>query len=124
MDAWTTDLIPRVLPSGYRISVRSDDGCHLEYRGLNGYHSVILSAAYEQDGRRWLHVSVATPTKLPSWDLLKQVKDIFIGREKQAIQVLPSEASYINLHPHCLHLFHCLEENNPVPDFTRGGPTL
>jgi hypothetical protein len=124
MNAWTTDLIPRVLPSGYRIMDETEDGARLEYRGMRGYHTVILSAAVELDQRRWLHVSVATPTKLPSWELLKEIKQIFIGRNKQAVQVMPTEERYINLHPYCLHLFHCLEENDPVPDFTRGGPTL
>ncbi len=123
-NAWTTDLVPCVLPAGYRVIDKAEDGCKLEYRGMRDYHTVILSAAVELDQRRWLHVSVARPNALPSWELLKEVKQIFIGRNKQAVQVLPTEERYVNQHAYCLHLFHCLEDNDPVPDFTRGGPTL
>ncbi len=124
MKVWSSDLIPHILPVGYHLNSENDDGAAFEYQGVRGYHTVIISAAIELDQRRWLHVSVATPSKLPTWEQLKFVKEVFIGRNKQAIQVLPSEARYVNQHPYCLHLFHCLEDSDPVPDFTRGGPTL
>lgn len=117
-------FLPHVLPVGYTTDEVSEDGAKYVYRGMHGYHTVIVSAAVELDGREWLHVSVATPSKLPSWDLLKFVKEIFIGRNRQAIQVIPGEAKYVNIHPNCLHLFACLSESDPVPDFTRGGTTL
>lgn len=31
-----------------------------------------------------------------------------------------AEDKYINLHPTCLHLWHCLD-GDVVPDFARGG---
>lgn len=86
----TLEFLPIVLPSGYRKTSSSDDGASYEYRGLRGYHTVIVSAA----------------------------------TERQSIQVLPSEAKYINQHPFCLHLFTCLSDSDPIPDFTRGGSTL
>lgn len=116
------DFLPRVLPFGWRtLDRRLDGGAYLhEGRQL----SVILSAAIEQDGKNWLHVSCAHPNRLPTWETLKEVKDLFIGRGRQAIQVLPSEKHYINIHPYCLHLFVCLDDADPVPDFTRQGETL
>lgn len=45
------------------------------------------------------------PEALPSWEDLRRVKDIFIGREVEAYQVLPKESEYVNVHPFCLHLW-------------------
>jgi hypothetical protein len=71
------------------------------------------------DGKWWLHVSVSHPHKLPTWAELKEVKELFIGRDKKAIQILPNEKEYVNMHPYCLHLFHSDEDG--LPDFTHGG---
>jgi hypothetical protein len=35
------------------------------------------------------------------------VKAIFIGRDKEALQVLPPESEHVNIHPNCMHLWHC-----------------
>jgi len=116
------DFLPRVLPVGWRLAQRKVDGAL--YLCENRRLSVILSASMELDGKKWLHVSCAHPEKLPSWETLKTVKDIFVGRNRQAIQILPSEKRYININEYCLHLFCCLDDADPVPDFTRGGETL
>jgi hypothetical protein len=71
--------------------------------------TVITSGNVEQDGKRWLHVSTAHPRRLPSWEELREVKDIFIGRERQAVQKFPKQSEYVNIHPNCLHLWCCLD---------------
>jgi hypothetical protein len=81
---------------------------------------VIVSARTEQDGKRWLHVSISHRSRqLPTWDNLKLVKEAFIGNDKLAIQVLPRAQDFVNIHPACLHLWHCLD-GDPTPDFTCG----
>ncbi len=57
----------------------------------------------------WLHVSVSRPNKLPSWGDVREVKDIFIGRDRCAIHMVPPEEYYVNLHPYTLHLFTRLD---------------
>jgi hypothetical protein len=114
--------LPRVLPIGWRIASVNRDGFHCVNE--NKELSVISSVATELDGKIWQHLSCAHPDRLPSWETLKEVKTIFMGRDYQAIQVIPSEKKYINIHPYCLHLFRCLDEPDPVPDFTRGGNSL
>jgi hypothetical protein len=94
------------------------------YRNDGRRLSVIVSAAVELDGKKWLHLSVSSPHIIPSWETLKEVKNIWIGHHRQAIQVLPSQKKWINIDPNCLHLFCCLDEPDPVPDFTRGGDSL
>ena len=113
-------LLPSFLPPGWRKIVDSLDGA--KYRGPKGL-SVIITAAVEQYKNSWLHVSVAHRDRLPSYDELKQVKAIFMGRDKYAIQVFPPDSKHINIHPYCLHLWSCLS-SNLIPDFTRGGNSI
>lgn len=71
---------------------------------------VLASTDIMEDGSRYLHISCSYPDRLPTWDDLKIVKNIFIGEDREAFQVLPKKEDYVNLHPHCLHLW--AEEKN------------
>lgn len=121
---WLEDLIPgyrgKPLPHAYRrVNLGHDGAAYLRRDGL----SVIFSGATEQDGKRWLHVSCAYKDHLPSWLDLREVKDVFLGPDVYAYQVLPPRANYVNIHKFTLHLFSCLD-GRQLPEFTRGGPTL
>jgi hypothetical protein len=69
---------------------------------------VIVSIDSIEDGSEYLHCSVSRRKQLPGWDDLREVKNIFIGREEEAFQFLPKESEYINLHDYCLHIWHKL----------------
>lgn len=81
---------------------------------------VMVTAKRERDERRWLHVSVSHERRLPDWNDLREVKDIFIGRERRALQILPPESEYVNIHPRVLHLWACLDGDR-LPDFRVAG---
>lgn len=81
---------------------------------------VICSISEENDGLRWLHVSLSRPKQIPTWDDVKAVKSIFIGRDEKAIMVFPAAREWINHNPHVLHLWRCLEADL-LPDFRKGG---
>ena len=113
-------VLPRVLPASYQQMDRTVDGvAYVRRDGL----SVIVSVARELDGKRWLHVSCARAKQLPSWQDLRDLKDLFIGAERTALQVLPPANKHVNIHPFCLHLFSCLD-GDVTPDFTGGGDTI
>jgi hypothetical protein len=84
--------------------------------------TVILSGAIEEDGRRWLHLSISHRSRLPKWRELVAVRDLFPG-DVYCYQVLPPQEKHVNIHPRVLHLWHCLD-GNPLPDFTRGTGSL
>lgn len=86
--------------------------CFKKFNGLT-----VFVGEFEQDGDRWLHVSCSHHNKLPKWKELREVKNIFVGREKTAIQIFPHESQYVNIHPYCLHLWCCLDRDI-LPDFT------
>lgn len=80
---------------------------------------VLCSQSVEADGRMWFHVSMSRPTRLPTWQDVRRVKDAFIGKDQKAVQVFPPQSEYVNIHPHVLHLFHCMD-GDVLPDFRRG----
>jgi hypothetical protein len=115
---------PAILPPGWVLNQEANDGALYDAmdgpdRGLR----VIASAALEEDGKWWLHVSASRYNRLPSWEDLRRVKDIFVGPNAVAYQVLPMQSEYVNINPFVLHLWHCLDQD-PLPDFTWGSGGL
>lgn len=113
--------LPRVLPVGWRRDALLEDGAR--YVDSITRMSIIVSGARELDGRRWVHVSVARPDRLPSWEDLVFAKELILGRETTALQVIPPRSRYVNQHPFCLHLWSCAD-GDVTPDFTHGGMSL
>jgi len=115
-------FVPLVLPYSWRghIDSRFDARFVAWYMHCRAPLKVMMTAKIERDERRWLHVSVSHNDRIPDWRDLREVKDIFIGRERRALQVLPPEAEYVNIHPRVLHLWSCLDGDG-LPDFRVAG---
>ncbi len=97
-----------------RNSERHDGVC---YESVMHPFSVISSVCIEDDGKRWLHVSFAHPKRMPTYDEIQKVRKDFIGEDKYAIMVFPEKDKYVNIHPFCLHLWHCID-GHPLPEFS------
>lgn len=121
------DFLPRVLPAAWMESRESwgpsrDYG--RVYRKPGEGLLILLSCAEQGDRKRWMHISVSRrDRKLPTWEQLMQIKHLFLGEERTALQVLPAKSRHVNIHPGVMHLWHCLE-GDVTPDFTAGGETL
>lgn len=118
--AWVFESLPAVLPAGWHEVERKLDG--VTYRSKWGL-LVIVSGDTELDGKRWIHLSMSRANRLPSYDDMVQVKELFIGRDRTALQVFPPRHKHINIMPYCLHLW-CCADGEVTPDFTRGGRQL
>lgn len=53
----------------------------------------------------WEHVSASRPDRCPTWEEMCEVKALFWEPEDCVVQFHPPESQYVNLHPHCLHLW-------------------
>lgn len=54
----------------------------------------------------WEHVSVSPYRgKLPTWDDMCEIKDIFWEDEEAVIQIHPKKSEYVNILDNCLHLW-------------------
>lgn len=89
------------------------------WKNLRTGQAVIASVSREPDGRRWLHVSTSFAARLPSYAELCEVKRLFIGADRRALQLFVPTAEHVNIHPHTLHLWHCVDGDG-LPDFTGG----
>lgn len=81
---------------------------------------VLASVQVYHDKNAWLHVSMSHHDRLPTYEEMQKVKDVFVGRNNKAIQVFSPASEHVNVHPYCLHLWHCITAN-PIPDFRFAG---
>lgn len=100
--------------AGWGLLEQGADGVMLENPADK--QTMIISVAKEQDGHIWAHLSISGRKKVPTWAQLVKAKEVFIGAEVKAIQVLPEKSTYVNIDPNCLHLF-CPLTGNTIPDF-------
>ncbi len=118
LQAETKDALPTIVPAGWHYN--------LEYfnclDNLGRRLRVIISVE-RVVGQKWLHVSLSNSERLPNWNELRDAKDLFIGKQRKAILILPPEGEYVNDNPYVLHLWCCLD-GDPLPDFRRHGGTL
>lgn len=100
---------------------------HPELEGQRAYEHrdgrrVVMTVGLHEGGRWWLHVSVSRAKYIPSYEDLADVKCVFVGDDVQAVQIFPRRERHVNIHPHCLHLWACLEpDGDGLPDFGSEG---
>ena len=116
------DCTARVMPPAWTPCSRGDDGW--SWRHAMTHQLVFVSVSRERDGKRWLHLSTSFPHRLPTFEELRVAKNLFLGREREAVQKFPRESQYVShavkAQPYVLHLWACLD-GDVTPDFRKGG---
>jgi len=51
------------------------------------------------------HLSISTPSRLPSWEEVKEARYRLLPDNVTMAMLLPPTAQYVDLHPRCLHLW-------------------
>ena len=83
--------------------------------GPKGEELRIVSSGTDQEFG-WEHVSVSCKRKrTPNWYEMCFVKDLFWSDEEAVMQLHPPQSDYVNVHPHCLHLWRPLDAVIPLP---------
>lgn len=113
---------PRVLPAGWSIRASGSVYAPKFYtRGTSQQALLVAMSAMRHDTHgAWLHVSASYADRVPTWATMCELKDLFIGPDRVAIQLHPRRAAHANLHPHCLHLWARLDAD-AAPDFRTMG---
>ena len=112
---------PLALPAGWQFQETTSGPLAGQFRYANKGLLVIFTAdRLWGDNKIWLHVSMSRQNRLPSYEDMTMVKDIFIGKLRQALQIFPREDRHVNIHPFCLHLWSCIGGDG-LPDFGRHG---
>lgn len=102
---------------GYDLSkVKTNEATHNGFLASAGWRHAptgfIVSAGIE-DTHRWgalLHVSMSYPDHDPNWAEIKVVRYAFFPRDCDVAMMLPRDGDYVNLSPHCFHLWQCPQE--------------
>lgn len=89
------------------ISNKESGGTGLITYGSLKNCSVIWS---REEGGLYDHVSIAPKNRMPSWDELCKVKDMFFYDEEECFQVFPKKSEYVNIHKYCLHIWRNIKE--------------
>ena len=67
-------------------------------------------------GLGWEHVSVCPINgKMPTWDDMCFIKDMFFEDEDCVVQYHPPKSEYVNNVPNCLHLWKPIGQEMPMP---------
>lgn len=66
-------------------------------------------------GDGWDHVSVSFYDRCPTWDEMCRVKDLFFYPEEMCVEYHPAHEDYVNIHPHCLHIWRKQDGEMPKP---------
>lgn len=64
---------------------------------------VLRSLATMTNGANYIHCSVSRKDRHPTWEEMVLVRDQFIGRDTEAVLVLPPKVFHVNVHEHCFH---------------------
>lgn len=115
--AWINVQRPRVLPAHWHWLENTPRVPGYGARRSDGM--LVIFGGNRYDGKKWLHVSFSFRDHIPTYDDMRDVKDLFL-REHKAIQVLPPAVEHVNIHPHCLHLWACID-GDLLPNFLRFG---
>jgi hypothetical protein len=90
-------------------------------QGPCGARLTIISSGVDEEFR-WEHVSVSTERRTPNWAEMSFVKDLFWDEEECVVQFHPPKSSYVNYHPHCLHLWKPVDAEIKMPGTILVGP--
>ena len=66
----------------------------------------------------WEHVSINGVNRMPTWDEMCQIKDMFFTEDECCVQYHPPKSEYVNNIPYCLHIWKPIEQYSgalPVP---------
>ena len=95
------------VPEKYRLTVgmmatSSKDGNNGIFRvPIDGLEATVIAS----DGEGWEHVSVSFFNRIPTWDEMCRIKDIFWGEDECVVQYHPPKKDYVNNCKNCLHLW-------------------
>lgn len=102
------------VPEKYRITQHSKLGSDASF-GNNGAFRIPIKSdktafCIASDGMGWEHVSVTIEKSdgkiiTPSWNDMALIKGLFWSNEDTVLQYHPPISQYVNIHPHCLHLW-------------------
>ena len=63
----------------------------------------------------WEHLSVSFKNKIPSWECMHEMKELFFYDDEECFQMHPKADNYVNNNEYTLHIWRPVEGMNQVP---------
>lgn len=63
----------------------------------------------------WEHLSVSFKNKIPSWECMQEMKEIFFSDNEECFQLHPKADNYVNNNEYTLHIWRPVDGNIPIP---------
>jgi len=82
---------------------------------ITGPNGKLIVIASDGSLAPWEHVLVRHFKRIPTWEEMCFVKELFWDDEEWVVQYHPAKSEYVNNHPHVLHLWRPTEVEIPTP---------
>lgn len=66
-------------------------------------------------GFGWEHLSASTRNKVPEWDVMCKLKEIFWKDDECCVEYHPKREDYVNNMPYCLHIWKKIGSEFEMP---------
>lgn len=104
----------------FRQFVQESNELAVWYGTSSGLRACVTFAMHD-DGRIWRHASVSLRDQMPTYDDLCLLYNELCNTDRRAVQLFVPASQHISIHPYCLHLWQCEDEDLPLPNFGRFG---
>ncbi len=105
----------RVIKQGDRYASPPDTQSHGLFEIKYQSFTLLVLASDGQGRIPWEHVSVSLAKRCPNWKEMCFVKDLFWSPDETVVQFHPRASEYVNLMPHCLHLWKRVGQEYELP---------
>lgn len=78
-------------------------------------HKNLLKVICAPMNEEWQHVSVSLKKRVPTWEEMNFIKDLFWKEDDCVVQFHPPKEDYVNNCEYCLHLWRWTKETFPRP---------
>jgi hypothetical protein len=99
------------VPEKYRIH----SPIHVDPVGNEGAFMIGELRVIAADGDGWEHVSISLANRVPNWEEMCQMKNLFWDKEDCVIQFHPPQNVYVNNHHNVLHLWRKIGSEFETP---------
>ena len=78
--------------------------------GTKAYRRGLFTIMVSDEEGGW-HMSIAHPTRYPTWNEIKKARYALLPPEITMAQLLPPKNVYVNLHSNCFHLWEIKDDD-------------
>lgn len=84
----------------------------VEVRSIKQSDKALVSATIIQG---WEHLGVSFKNKIPSWECMQEMKEMFFNDDEECFQLHPKADNYVNNNEYTLHIWRPVEGMKQIP---------